>query len=183
MAMPTASDWTLAELHRLPDDGNKYELVHGQLFVTPAPTQEHEIVAARLSRVLSRYVEEHGLGIVFHPRAVVRFEGSEVEPDLMVRSAEITARWEDAPTPMLIVEIVSPTTRRRDYGDKRDFYREVGVADYWIVEARIRSVRVVCPDTDEISTSKTLMWKPKPDIPGLTIDLDEIFAGLRPAEE
>jgi Uma2 family endonuclease len=128
-------------------------------------------------------VEEHGLGIVFHPRAVVRFEGSEVEPDLMVRSAELAARWEDAPTPLLVVEIVSPTTRRRDHRDKRDFYREVGVAEYWIVEARIWSVRVVRPNADDVSTSKMLTWTPKADIPSLTIDLDEIFAGLRPTED
>src|SRR5215470_17543781 len=69
--------WTLDELHRLPDDGNKYELVRGELFVTPAPSVGHETILARLSRALEPYVAQHGLGFVFHPRAVVRAEGSE----------------------------------------------------------------------------------------------------------
>jgi Uma2 family endonuclease len=63
MGMPAQQTkrWTLAELHRLPeDDGNTYEVVHGELFVTPPPTVDHETVAARLVRVLDPYVERHG---------------------------------------------------------------------------------------------------------------------------
>ena len=77
--------WTLEELHRLPDDGNKYELVRGNLFVTPAPTEAHETILARLTMILVPYVAANELGLVYRPRAVVRFDGSEVEPDLMVR--------------------------------------------------------------------------------------------------
>src|SRR5919198_1343974 len=74
--------WTLRELHRLPDDGNKYELVRGELFVTPPPSDEHEELLAILHRLLDGYVARHGLGRVYRPRAVLRFQGSEVEPDL-----------------------------------------------------------------------------------------------------
>ena len=75
--------WTLAELHRLPDDGNKYELVRGDLFVAPAPSVVHETILVRLTDILAPFVAANDLGNVFHPRAVVRFKGSEVEPDLM----------------------------------------------------------------------------------------------------
>src|SRR6476646_4325149 len=93
MSMPnTARAWTLAELHRLPDDGNKYELVYGELFVTPAPTEEHETIAASLSRSLVPFVEAQGLGLVYHPRAVVQRRKSEVEPDIMVRAERIRRR-------------------------------------------------------------------------------------------
>ena len=89
MHMATVTkQWTLEEVHSLPDDGNKYELVRGELFVTPPPTDPHETIAARLSRLLDPYVAEHGLGYVYHPRAVMRFDGSEVEPDLMVRQPQ-----------------------------------------------------------------------------------------------
>ena len=74
-----AFEWTLEELQRLPDDGNKYELVRGELFVTPAPSLAHERLAVVLSDVLSDYVRQERIGRVFRPRAVVRFEGSEVE--------------------------------------------------------------------------------------------------------
>ncbi|HEY2165238.1 MAG TPA: Uma2 family endonuclease, partial [Gemmatimonadaceae bacterium] len=77
--------WTLDDLHSLPDDGNSYELVRGELFVTPAPTGQHESILAALSALLTPYVVENRLGLVYRPRAVFRFEDSEVEPDLMVR--------------------------------------------------------------------------------------------------
>ena len=75
--------WRLEEVHSLPDDGDKYQLVRGDLFVTPPPTDEHETILARLSDALSAYVRAHGIGLVFDPRAVLRFRGSEAEPDLM----------------------------------------------------------------------------------------------------
>jgi Uma2 family endonuclease len=84
--------WTLEELHSLPDDGNKYELVRGELFVTPPPNDDHETILSRLSRILDRYVEANGLGLVYHPRSVVRVDGSEVEPDLMVRRRRLGSR-------------------------------------------------------------------------------------------
>ena len=87
MAMPAAPRrWTLDDLDRLPDDGNKYEVVRGRLFVTPAPAPRHEVVLARLARILEPYVDARKLGQVYRPRAVIRFEDSEVEPDLMVRA-------------------------------------------------------------------------------------------------
>ena len=73
--------WTIEKMYRLPDDGNKYEVVRGELFVTPPPTDHHETIAARLTTILSPYVVAKGLGLVYHPRAVMQFEGSEVEPD------------------------------------------------------------------------------------------------------
>src|SRR5438045_5594867 len=76
VAMVAIRPWTLEELQRLPDDGNKYELVRGELFVTPAPSEDHETIAARLSNILSQYVERHGLGLVFLPRAVFRLQAS-----------------------------------------------------------------------------------------------------------
>ncbi|MEO7359410.1 MAG: Uma2 family endonuclease, partial [Gemmatimonadaceae bacterium] len=61
--------WTLAELRSLPDDGNRYELVRGALFVTPAPSNPHERIAARLTRILDPYAAKHGLGDVYRPRS------------------------------------------------------------------------------------------------------------------
>src|SRR5688500_5808481 len=73
MAMPDTLDhWTLAELHRLPDDGNRYELVRGQLFVTPAPSYAHQRLVDDLAAALFPYVARHRLGRVSFPRGVVR---------------------------------------------------------------------------------------------------------------
>ncbi len=79
MAIPMATSakvWTLEELHSLPGDGNTYELVRGELFVTPPPTVNHEEIHARLARILDPFVAANGLGYVYHPHAVVQFHGS-----------------------------------------------------------------------------------------------------------
>ena len=176
MAMDT-TPWTLEELHRLPDDGNKYELVRGELFVTPAPSVDHETVIARLSRALEPYVLAHGLGLVYRPRAVLRFQRSEVEPDLMVREPppEKRTAWEDMSFPILVVEVVSPYTRRRDRLEKRDFYMDAGVAEYWIVEPEDEAVTVVRPGREDGIARDVLVWQPRGNLPTLDIQLREIF--------
>lgn len=186
MSMPNAARaWTLAELHRLPEDGNKYELVYGELFVTPAPTEEHETIASRLSRILDPYVEAQGLGLVYRPRAVVQRRKSEVEPDLMVRAERIRRKgsWRGAPVPILVVEIVSPTTRRRDHIKKRKYYEDIGVAEYWIIDASERCVRVVRPKTEDQVAKSQLTWAPAGATRPLSISLAKLFAGVEPADE
>ncbi|CAN5525912.1 Uma2 family endonuclease [soil metagenome] len=181
--MPMATEsiqWTLAELHRLPDDGNKYELVRGELFVTPAPTPLHENVLARLTEILFPYVQLHALGSIYHPRSVLRFEGSEVEPDLMVRQPRPTAsgRWEDAPVPILVVEVLSDSTRRRDLRQKRDFYLDAGVAEYWVLDPEARTAHVVRRGMPDLVTDTQLEWLPAGVIKALVINSGRLIAFL-----
>jgi Uma2 family endonuclease len=170
--------WTLEELHSLPDDGNKYELVRGQLFVTPPPNVEHETVLARLSRLLEPFVAAHGLGFVYHPRSVLRVGGSEVEPDLMVRQRprDLHVDWDQAPVPILVVEVSSDSTRRRDHRDKRELYAEAGVDDYWIVDPQRRVITVAHPDGREETSSDTLAWAPRGAAEALVVILADLFA-------
>jgi Uma2 family endonuclease len=176
--------WTLDELHRLPDDdGNKYELVRGQLFVTPAPTDAHETIGARLTRLLDPYVAANGLGLVYRPRAVVVIEDdTEVEPDLMVRQPQDKpgATWKGAPIPILIVEIESPTTYRRDRVFKRNVYLDAGIPEYWIVDGEERTIRVVRPGHDDITATDSVTWQPDGVATRLVIALADVF-GPRPA--
>jgi Uma2 family endonuclease len=161
MSMP-ANAWTLDELHRLPEDGNKYELIRGELFVTPPSSVDHEEVLSRLSAILTAYVEKHGLGRVYHPRAVIRFEGSEAEPDLMVRAISPGIHgnaWEALPPPLLVVEAMSPTTRRRDLVNKREYYLDAGVREYWILDDERREVRVIRPGEPDVVARESLVWR------------------------
>ena len=179
MAMATATKkWTLEELHSLPDDGNKYELVRGELFVTPPPTYYHETISAKLTRILDPYVAKHGLGYVYHPRAVMRFGGSEVEPDLMVRQppSDAKADWDSAPLPTLIVEILSDSTRRRDQNQKRELYLEAGVAEYWMVDPERRTITVVRKDEPDVVAADTLVWSPPGTRESLTLHLLLLFS-------
>jgi Uma2 family endonuclease len=168
--------WTLEEVHRLPDDGNKYELVRGELFVTPPPSPEHETVAARLTRILDPYVAANGLGMVYHPRAVMRFEGSEVEPDLMVRK-EVGrgVRWEDAPIPILIVEILSGSTWRRDRNQKRSLYMDAGVAEYWIVDPDNSAITSIRAGEVDVVAKEALVWSPAGASTSLSIHVHSLF--------
>ena len=176
MALSTIS-WTLAELDRLPDDGNKYELVDGELFVTPAPSPTHEQLASVLHAILAPYVRAQGLGHVYTPRALVRTDGSEVEPDLMLRPATSTLpeTWEQMPAPSLVVEILSRTTRRRDREQKRRFYLRIGVAEYWMVDRWSGSIHVVRPDVEDLVSETVLEWRPTGASEPLRIDVAAYF--------
>ncbi|HEY9465415.1 MAG TPA: Uma2 family endonuclease [Vicinamibacterales bacterium] len=170
--------WTIEEMYRLPDDGNKYEVVWGELFVTPPPTDEHETIAARLTTILSPYVIAKGLGLVYRPRAVMQFEGSEVEPDLMVRQPQAAsdATWAQAPTPILIVEILSDSTRRRDRSQKRSFYLDAGVDEYWIVDPETRTITSIRGDRPDVVATDSLVWSPIGADESLEITVANLFS-------
>jgi Uma2 family endonuclease len=176
---PATKVWTLEELHSLPDDGNKYELVRGELFVTPPGTNEHETVGARISQLITAYVAALGL-LVYHPRSVVRFEGSEVEPDLMVRASKrgLGNAWDKAPVPILIVEVLSPSTRRRDFKHKRDFYMDVGVEEYWIVDPDRRTITSIRRDRADVTAHDRLSWFPAGASAALEINVAQVFGDV-----
>jgi len=180
MAVSTQLEWNLELLHRLPDDGNKYELVRGELFVTPPPGDEHETILAKLHEILVPYVRAHGLGYVYRPKSVMRVEGSEVEPDLMVRAPHPDRRGEDsdwtrAPIPKLVVEVASDATRRRDRKQKRELYLDAGVAEYWIVDSAFRTITIVHRFGETVESDR-MIWSPAEASSPLEFPVDEIFS-------
>lgn len=185
MRMATrAKQWTLAEVHRLPDDGNKYELVRGELFVTPPPGDTHETIGARLVRILDPFVEREGLGFVYRPRSVVRYDGSEVEPDLTVRQAhpaptKMDSDWDNAPTPILIVEVHSGSTRRRDRVQKRSLYMDAGIAEYWMVDPERQLVTVVRAGHEDLVVRDEMTWHPAGASAPLTFAVSRAFEDRR----
>ena len=173
----TAGAWTLADLDRLPDDGNSYELIDGALFVTPAPSPAHETLVAVMHVILSPYVLSERLGLVYASRASVRTSNGHVEPDLLVRPTpeRPPATWEAAPTPLLVVEVLSKSTRRRDHEQKREFYLRVGVPEYWIVDRWARTIRVIAADADDVVADAMLVWQPEGAGEALVIDVRAYF--------
>lgn len=174
--------WTLEEFNRLPDDGNKYELIRGELFVTPAPTDMHETILARLTRILDPYVAIHNLGYVYRARAVIRVrDESEVEPDLFVRQplGDPNGTWDSAPIPILVVEVASDSTRRRDRMQKRTLYADVGIPEYWMVDADDRTIRIVKSGSDDLHVVDTLTWHPDGPSAPLSFALDHVFGSPR----
>jgi len=144
MALPQI---TWDHVQQLPDDGNRYEAIAGELYVTPAPSVRHQTISARLYRHLVRLLEDAGHGRVWYAPIGVRFPatGEGVQPDLVFVSRErrgIVAPDELKGAPDLVVEILSPATAGRDTGLKRLLYERQGVAEYWEVDGEARAVDV-----------------------------------------
>jgi len=139
--------WTYAEFARLPSEGSaRYEVVDGNLAVTPAPTPRHQIVVTELARVLANFVRPRRLGhVLVGPVDVLFGEGDYFEPDLVFVSADrssiMSARGIEG-APDLIVEVTSPSSAHRDHGIKLERYRHFGVPEYWIVDVDARTVEV-----------------------------------------
>jgi Uma2 family endonuclease len=170
--------WTIDDLATLPDDGNTYEIIRGALYVTPPPADSHETILARLNRILDPYAAANGLGLIYRPRAVIQIDDdTQLEPDLMVRrpQSHVGATWRTAPLPILVVEVASDTTRRRDRSDKRSFYLEAGVPEYWIMDGEDRTIRIVIPDRDDVMTSAAFTWHPAGAAVPLVIRSEDVF--------
>ena len=138
---------TWDQARQLPDDGNRYEAIAGDLYVTPAPSVRHQMISQRLNLELVRILQMGGHGHVLYAPLGVHFPatGEGVQPDLMFVSHErrgILAPDELRGPPDLVVEILSPSTAARDRDLKRVLYERQGVAEYWIVDPDARAVEV-----------------------------------------
>ena len=124
---------TREDLDRMPDDGNRYELIEGEIVVSPSPRSRHQVVLARLFRLLDDACQP-GLMVLFAPLDVQLEEHSVVEPDLIVfDETALGQRGLDTP-PLLAVEILSPSTRSLDLVRKKRLFERTGVASYWVID-------------------------------------------------
>lgn len=184
MGMPdTARRYTVDEVLAFPADGNRYELVDGELLVTPAPQSRHQLVVGECYARLHRYLADHapGVRVVLSP-ADIRWPGEVlVQPDLfVVPEEELAAQdWSGVRTLLLAVEVVSPGSARYDRVTKRRVYQRQDVPTYWIVDPDARVVEVWHPDDErpEIVTD-VLRWRVAPEADELLISLDELFRAV-----
>ena len=138
--------YTWDDYVKLPDDGQRYEIIDGELFVTPAPVVGHQFTSGEVNDLLRAWAKRRGGGIVFYaPVDVVLANDTVVQPDLMwiaedrVRSI-VGQRVTGIPD--LVVEILSPSTARRDRHKKSDLYARFGAREYWIIDPKDRSVEI-----------------------------------------
>lgn len=124
---------TVQRLHEMPDDGNRYELIDGELFVTPAPAPRHQQIAFQLSLRLAAVAPPH-LAVLPAPLAVLVNAETEVQPDVLVAPYEDFTEQNLPVAPMLAVEVLSPSTRIRDLNKKKNKYQRIGVPNYWVIE-------------------------------------------------
>lgn len=161
----------------LPDDGNRYEVIDGELLLVPAPNEFHQRVSMNLTLILGPFVRTMKLGDLYYaPFDVVLSDTNIVQPDILFISAArcgvITERNVQG-SPDLVVEILSASQPGRDEITKRRLYTEFDVAEYWIVDPGRRTVRVF--KAGELVTELTEGMLTTPLLPGLEIPLAAIF--------
>jgi Uma2 family endonuclease len=169
-----------------PDDGKRHELIDGEHYVTPSPNTKHQTVSGNLHFMIRGWIEEHPVGKVFFaPFDIVFTQFDVVEPDLLYmsnqRAANILTSKHVAGVPELVIEIGSPSTRKRDETLKRRLYERTGVDEYWVVDPDVDAVRV-------FRRSGTVFDRPvelsaeagdvltTPLLPGLQLPLARVFA-------
>ena len=183
MHMPNLErHWTFDDLEELPDDGNRYEIIDGELFVTPAPSLRHQEAIAQLHHILASYLSRHRVGHAFFAPADIVFSPRRaVQPDIIVLPLvdgrrpetfiEVNRRL------LLAAEILSPSTARADRVAKRMLFREEGVAEYWVVDLDARAVERATPgDSRSEIFADHLEWFPDGAAEPLVIDVPVYFA-------
>jgi Uma2 family endonuclease len=175
---PVATGLTRADLDGFPDDGQRRELIDGELFVSPKPARRHQRVLGRVFRLLAAYEDRRGGEAILEPNDDYS-QRTHLEPDVVYVAAEHAHRLsprgvEGAPD--LVVEVSSPSTRRFDLIRKRAVYEREGVAEYWFVDLehdQIQVYRLTGGYYDEpmiVGRGETLT---SPGLPGLALDVDE----------
>jgi Uma2 family endonuclease len=184
--VPTSSTkLTYDDFLSFPDDGQRHELIDGEHYVTPSPATVHQRLVRELLFALTQYFKTVGSGEVFAaPFDVVLSWHDVVEPDLLVVLADQAAIVTDkhvCGAPALVVEILSPGTRRRDLGIKSRAYERCGVREYWLIDPDRQAVTIRHRDQmDALTDRETLTLEgsdalTSPLLPGFSLPLPGLF--------
>jgi len=145
IAIPKKKKYTYEDYVKLPE-GAPYQLIGGELIMTPAPTPYHQIVSRKIMSLLIQYVEKNNLGEILYSPIDVYFSEEDVfQPDIIFISKErlnIIGETKIEGAPDLIIEILSPSTAYYDLGRKYEVYEKNGVKEYWIVHPERKSIEI-----------------------------------------
>ncbi len=167
----------------LPDDGNRYQIIGGELFMTPAPFTRHQQAARNIFRLLDNFALEHDLGEVFFaPFDVVLSMTDVVEPDILFiakERLEIIAEKNIIAAPDLVVEVLSDSTEQIDRNQKKELYANHGVKEYWIADPKKETIEQFVLKDDQLELkatagSKNTQFKSRL-LKKLTVGTGEVF--------
>jgi Uma2 family endonuclease len=188
MAMPVLRTphrrWTEEEFYRARDaapPGERWELVDGEVLVTPSPHWSHQRVVVELAVLLHAYVRKHALGELFVAPLDVKLEpGLVLQPDvLVVPTGELETHADEVRRLLLAVESVSPTSARHDRVTKRPRYQRNRVPEYWVVDATSETIERWRPDDARPELlAEQLAWHPEGASEPFVLDLVRFFASV-----
>ena len=185
-AWPAQGEWTYEDYLRLPDDGRRYEVIRGFLYVSPAPSFDHQYAVTQVNRLLGNFVEENRLGVVLVAPFDIRLPegiGNPVQPDVLFIRRERQPRAGDPNfegVPDLMVEVLSPGNWRFDRNTKLPAYRDAGAPEVWLVDPLARTVEVFVLAENR---SEYILRERRGQgemvgsavLPGLRLDIDRLF--------
>ena len=184
MGMPQqATGWTAEMVRALPDDGNRYEVVDGELLVTPSPGYPHQRAVRELLMLLDEYLRGAGLGEVLPSPSDIELDPeSMVQPDLFAQGL-VDGRpprdWNSGAPLFLVVEVLSPSTARADRTTKRRRFQRAGIPEYWIVDLDARVIERWRPGDERPEVlGEAITWLPAGASAPLTIELPPLFARI-----
>ena len=178
--VPEPTVWTVEMLRDLPDDGKRYEIIDGELLVSPSPRLRHQRAIGVLFTILGTYLRPTGAGFVYFAPADVEFSRTRVvEPDLFVVplvDGRPPNHFHEVRRLLLAIEVLSPSTALYDRQKKRRLYQSERVPEYWIVDCDARLIERWRPDDErpEILT-ESLAWHPEGAGAPLVIDVAALF--------
>lgn len=182
MGMAAPTYYTADMVRAMPDDGNRYEVVYGELLVTPAPRPWHQVLVKRLSLGLEIYLQKHPIGeLLTSPADISWGPDALVQPDVFVVPPDEarTLTWSRMRTLLLVAEVLSPSSARADRFLKRLRYRQAAVPVYWVVDGDDRSVEIWTPADDFPAVEhKRLVWHPAGAGEPFRLSLEELFRPL-----
>jgi len=177
--------WTTADLELLPDNGDRYEIVDGELFVTRAPHWDHQEVADNICTELKLWSRQTGLGKVVTSAGIIFTDADNVIPDVVWISKErLASVLDDAghltAAPELVVEVLSPgqENERRDKQVKLKLYATQGVREYWIVDRLLQQIQIYRREQATLVLVATLFSSDNltsPLLPGFTCPVASLF--------
>jgi Uma2 family endonuclease len=192
MSMPVVRQhrWTTAEIERLIDEragsSPRYELVGGELLVTPAPTWRHQRIIFRLAVLLEPYLSRHRLGeTLLGPAELKLVSGERYEPDLFVVPfiEERRPSDDEAVGPLLVCEALSPGSARHDRITKRRAFQTNGVPEYWIVDGDAAAFEIWRPgDERPALIDDRISWTPAGTSEPFELDVPAFFASIAEGE-
>ncbi len=182
--------WTQAEYGRLPEGPPYYELEEGELIEMPRPRRIHQAIIKKLLAALDHYLTSQPIGDVWPEVEVVLSSTRIYVPDLSFLLAENMSRFANDDdvaiqgSPDLVVEVISPSTARRDRSQKLRAYQQAGVPWYWLVETEPLLITEYRHTAEGYLVNQTAAEAFAPTLfPGLTLPLAEWFADRKDVEE
>ena len=182
---PEQGEWTYEDWLRLPDDdATRYEVIDGELHVTPPPSVEHQFRAHRLAMKMTLHADAQGLGIVLPAPIGVMLPGQSVpiQPDIVFVSAsrrQIIGQTYIEGAPDLVVEVLSPSNWPYDRGEKFRLYQSTGIPEYWIVDYRKRQIEVFTLEEGEYALGQGVLREGdiarSRELTGFEVAVSEIF--------